>query len=385
MTKRHYDWLIVGAGFTGAVLAHQLASQAGKRVLIIDRRDHIAGNAYDRLDENGVLFHQYGPHIFHTNAANIFDYLSQFTEWRPYEHRVVAMINGRLAPVPFNLTSLQICFSQAKADHLAARLVEIYGIDVKVPILKMREALDPDIRELAQFIYENVFLNYTTKQWDLTPEQLSPAVTGRVPVHVSYDDRYFQDTFQYMPTEGYSPLIGRMLAQDGVTIGTSEDYFALGSDISYDRMVFTGPIDQFFNFELGHLPYRSLNFEFRSIDQHNNQPCGTVNYPNEMAFTRITEQRHLTAQPGRRTVLTLEYPQAHSPGVTEPYYPIPRDENQALYRQYIQKAKTDAPEVIFAGRLGDYQYYNMDQAVGHALSIFRKRIIGAQDPADVTG
>ncbi len=373
MTRRHYDWLIVGAGFTGAVLAQQLASRAGKRVLIIDRRPHVAGNAYDRHDEDGVLFHQYGPHIFHTNAEAVFDYLSGFTQWRPYEHRVVAMINGRATPVPFNLTSLQICFDKAKADRLAARLVQTYGMDVKVPILKMRQAADPEIQELAAFIYDSVFLNYTTKQWGLTPEELSPAVTGRVPVHISYDDRYFQDAFQFMPLEGYSPLISRILATDGVTVATSEDYFALGADVRYDRMVFTGPIDEFFGFELGPLPYRSLTFEFRSIDQNRHQPCGTVNYPNEMAFTRITEQRHLTGQAGRRTVLTLEYPHAHEPGRTEPY-----DENQALYRRYMLKAKADAPHVIFAGRLGDYQYYNMDQAVGQAMSIFKKRIVAPE-------
>ncbi len=385
MSKRHYDWLIVGAGFTGAVLANLIASQLNKRVLVIDRRDHIAGNAYDRPNEDGVLFHQYGPHIFHTNSSDVVDFLSRYTSWRPYEHRVVGLIDNRLIPVPFNLTSLDLCFGATKGARLKAALIAAYGAEVKVPILKLRNAEDPEIQDLAEFIYEKVFLNYTTKQWGLRPEELNASVTGRVPVHVSYDDRYFQDKFQAMPEEGYTPLFNRMIEHENITIGTSEDYFGLGSDVAFDNVVFTGPIDEFFRYELGALPYRSLRFEFESIVQTQHQPVGTVNYPNDMGFTRITEQRHLTGQTGLRTVLTLEYPQAHVPGETEPYYPIPREENQAHYRRYLELANREAPNVIFAGRLGDYQYYNMDQAVGHAMSIFRKRILKVEGAALETG
>jgi UDP-galactopyranose mutase len=375
MTKRHYEWLIVGAGFTGAVLAEQIASQLDKNVLVIDRRGHVAGNAFDTHNEHDVLFHQYGPHIFHTNSAAIFEYLSNFTDWMPYEHRVVAMINNRLVPVPFNLTSLSICFPLTEADRLAKLLIDTYGMEVKVPILKMRESEDGGIRDLAEYIYKNVFFGYTTKQWGLTPEQLSPMVTGRVPVNISYDDRYFQDTYQYMPRSGYSALFSKLLSHDRITVGTSEDFFSLGSDITYENVVFTGPIDEFFHYEFGALPYRSLAFEFQTVRQGRHQPVGTVNYPNEMAFTRITEQRYLTGQQLPHTTLTLEFPRAHEPGVTEPYYPIPTDENQILYRRYLTNAAKQAANVTFAGRLGDYQYYNMDQAVGHALSIFRKRVL----------
>lgn len=370
--KKQYDWLIVGAGFTGAVLAERLASQADKRVLLIDRRNHLAGNAYDCFNDYGHLFHQYGPHIFHTNSVQIADYLSQFTEWRPYEHRVVGVIEDRLVPIPFNLTSLDILFSPGEAQKLKELLVEEYGFGQKIPILKMKDSLHRGVRDLAEYIYRNVFHGYTIKQWGLTPEQLSPSVTARVPVNISYDDRYFADSFQRMPSEGYTRLFERMTSHSNITVALGVDYAQAVSESSFKNAVYTGAVDEFFCYEFGPLPYRSLRFDFMSVRQSRHQPVGTVNYPNGQAFTRITEMAHLTGQWNDAVTLTIEYPQAHEPGVTTPYYPIPQDDNQDLHRRYIEFAAQEAPNIRFAGRLGDYRYYNMDQAVGHALAIFAR-------------
>ncbi len=373
--KKHYDWLIVGAGYTGAIIAERLATQAGKTALVIDRRDHIAGNAYDRRNDAGVLYHQYGPHIFHTNSHAVADYLSAFTEWLPYEHRVLGMVDGRIIPIPFNLTSLEILFPKAEAERLAKILIEAYGIDQKVPILKMRENPVQGVRDLADFIYKNVFYGYTTKQWGLEPEQLSPSVTARVPVHISYDDRYFQDSFQNMPKEGYTKMFERILAQQGVSVSLNTDLADLGSEVSYDRLLYTGAIDEYFDYVLGELPYRSLDFNFQTYRQRRHQAVGQVNYPVSHDFTRITEMGHLTQEWSDVTTVAIEYPVAHVPGKTIPYYPIPRDENQELHNRYVALAEKDAANVLFAGRLGDYRYYNMDQAVGRALALFNKSIV----------
>lgn len=373
--KKHYNWLIVGAGYTGAVVAERLASQSGKTALVIDRRNHIAGNAYDRRNDAGVLYHQYGPHIFHTNSQAVADYLSAFTEWLPYEHRVLGMVDGRIIPIPFNLTSLEILFPKAEADRLAKILIEAYGIDQKIPILKMRESPVQGVRDLADFIYKNVFYGYTTKQWGLEPEQLSPSVTARVPVHISYDDRYFQDTFQNMPKEGYTKMFERILAQQGVDVSLNTDLADLGSEVTYDRLLYTGAIDEYFGYTLGELPYRSLDFNFQTYRQQRHQAVGQINYPVSHDFTRITEMGHLTQEWSDVTTVAIEYPVAHVPGQTVPYYPIPRDENQELHNRYVALAGKEAGNVLFAGRLGDYRYYNMDQAVGRALALFSKSIV----------
>ncbi len=372
--KKHYDWLIVGAGYTGAIIAERLATQSGKRSLVIDRRDHIAGNAYDRRNDAGVLFHQYGPHIFHTNAQVVVDYLSKFTDWLPYEHRVLGSINGRLIPIPFNLTSLHILFPKTEADRLTKILIDAYGMDQKVTILKMRESPSQEVRDLADFIYKNVFLGYTTKQWGLSPEELSPSVTARVPVYISYDDRYFQDAFQNMPKHGYTKMFERIFAQDGIDVSLNTDLRDVSEEITYDRLLYTGAIDEYFNFELGELPYRSLEFDFQTYSQKRHQAAGQVNYPISEDFTRITEMSYLTQEWSDVTTVAIEYPIAHIPGKTVPYYPIPRDENLDLHNKYAELAAREAPNVTFAGRLGDYKYYNMDQAIGRALSLFKKEM-----------
>lgn len=366
-----YNWLIVGAGFTGGILAERLASQLSQNVLLIDKRTHIGGNAYDEPDEHGILVHKYGPHIFHTNDEKVWNYLSEFTEWLAYEHRVMAVIDDRFVPVPFNLNSLETVFPAAYAERLERALVRAYGIDANVPILRMREHPDPEIRSLSDYVYSNVFENYTLKQWGLRPEELAPTVTGRVPVRIGRDDRYFQDTYQAMPKNGFTPMFRRILAHSNITLELGCDFGDLGTDIEYDRMVYTGPIDAFFDYIHGELPYRSLRFEFEHMECEWLQPVATINYPNSEAYTRITEFKRLTGQRANSTSIVREYPQAYIPGENDPYYPVPLS-NRDLYARYESEAQKLGGRVLFAGRLGDYKYYNMDQAVGRALQLFRE-------------
>jgi UDP-galactopyranose mutase len=366
------DWLIVGAGFTGSTLAERIATQLGQTVLVVERRSHIGGNAYDEHDQSGVLVHRYGPHIFHTNCQKVWDYLSQFTEWRPYQHRVLAVVDGKKVPVPFNLTSLHRLFPSSAATRLEDLLIRHYGYGAKVPILRLRESANQELKALADFVYEKVFLGYTLKQWELRPEDLDPSVTGRVPVHVSRDDRYFQDTYQAMPLRGYAELFRRMLAHPNIEVMRDTDYKRIEDQVRFDRMVFTGAIDEFFDYVHGPLPYRSLTFEFLTLDCEWYQEAGTINYPNGERFTRITEQKYLSGQALPRTTIVREYPEKHVPGQNEAYYPIPREENREQHKLYLREAAKLNGSVLFAGRLGDYKYYNMDQAVGRALRLFEE-------------
>ncbi len=368
------DWLIVGAGFTGAVLAERIASELGQRVLIVDRRPHVAGNAYDEYDENGVLVHRYGAHLFHTNDRRIWEYLSRFTEWDYYQHRVVAEIDGQRVPIPFNLNSLYQLFSPRQAAKLEDLLLAEFGHGEKVPILRLRESASADLKRIADFVYEKVFRGYTEKQWGLTPEELGPSVTARVPIHISRDDRYFQDRYQGMPRGGYSRMFARMLFHPRIKVLLNTDYREIIGDIHFNRMIYTGPLDAYFDFIHGPLPYRSLRFECRHERSDSYQNVAVVNYPNEHAFTRILEWKHMTGQRTEGTTITLEYPQPHVAGQNEPYYPVPRDENQESVNRYRTEAERLHSTVLFAGRLADYRYYNMDQAVGRALSLFEKEI-----------
>ena len=370
------DWLIIGAGYTGCVLAERIASQLDRKVLLVDRRDHVGGNAYDFHNEHGILVHQYGPHIFHTNSRKVWDYLSMFTEWRPYYHHVLGVIEGKKIPVPFNLNSIREIFPPAYAEKLEARLLECYPYGAKVPVLKLLESPDDELKTLAKYVYDYVFYNYTVKQWELKPEELDPLVTGRVPIVISRDNRYFQDTYQSMPSLGYSAMFRRMLAHCNIRILLNTDYKELAGSVKYTRMVYTGPIDSFFDYMYGPLPYRSLRFEFRTLDQEWFQEVGTVNYPNEHDFTRITEQKYLTGQRLPKTTITVEYPQRHEPGVNDPYYPIPREDNREAYNKYLDEAKKLGGSVLLAGRLADYKYYNMDQAAARALKLFEDEIAG---------
>jgi UDP-galactopyranose mutase len=379
---RTYDWIVVGAGFVGAVVAERLSSQLDKRVLLVDRRNHIGGNAYDCVNQHGHLIHRYGGHIFHTNAQRVVDYLSKFTDWIDYEHRVVGMIGGRLVPIPFNLTSIDILFPAKQAAALKDELVSAYDIDTKIPILTLRQSNDPTIRELADFIYANVFSGYTRKQWGLEPEQLNPSVTGRVPVHLSYDDRYFQDRFQKMPAKGYTRMFERILADDRIHVELNVSITPNDLAQSKSSILFTGAIDEFFSYCYGPLEYRSLEFDFQTYQVARHQSVAQVNYPASHDFTRIIEFGHLTGQRDRATTVAIEYPRAHNPGQTIPYYPVPTEQNAALYARYEQLAAEAVPHIVFAGRLADYRYYNMDQAIGRALSVFERRIIRQSDVAE---
>lgn len=367
-------WLIVGAGFTGCTLAERIATQLDERVLLIDRRPQVGGNAFDCEDEHGVLLHRYGPHIFHTNSRKIWDYLSKFTEWRPYQHKVLGVIDGKPIPLPFNLDSLAATYPAQSAQRLSDKLIGLYGADSKVPILKLLQNTDPEVKELARYIYDKVFYNYTVKQWDLTPEDLDPSVTGRVPIRLNRDDRYFEDTYQAMPCAGYSAMFGRMLDHPNIEVAVNVDFRDVPRS-TFERTIFTGPIDEYFDYEFGALPYRSLRFEFENLDQRCYQQVGTVNYPNDELFTRITEQKYITGQAHARTTIVREFPQAYVPGQNEPYYPVPRDQNRRQYEIYEQEAEKLNGSVLFVGRLADYRYYNMDQAVGRALKVFEGQVV----------
>ncbi|MFC5447350.1 UDP-galactopyranose mutase [Paenibacillus aestuarii] len=366
------DWVIVGSGFTGATLAEQLASQLNQNVLVIEKRDHIGGNSYDCYDEHGILIHKYGSHTFHTNSSMVWNYLSQFTQWRPYFHEVRVVVDGKKVPVPFNLNSLYALFPQKYAEKLEELLIQHFGFNVKVPILKLRESASGELAFLADYIYQNVFYKYTMKHWQLDPEQLDRSVTARVPVYISRDNRYFQDKYQGLPKHGYTPLFQRMLKHPNIKLLLNTDYRDVIDQIQFKRMIYTGPIDAYFNYMHGTLPYRTLRFEFDTLDQEFYQEVGTVNYGLEYDYTRVLEQKHLTGQKSPKTTISYVYPEEYIAGKSDPYYPIPREENKELYRLYQAEAEKIKDKVLFAGRLADYKYYNMDQAVARALTLFKE-------------
>ena len=358
-----FDYLIVGAGFAGSVLAERLASQLDKKVLVIDKRNHIGGNAYDRYDDDGLLIHQYGPHIFHTNSLAIVEYLSQFTAWRPYQHRVLASVDGQLVPMPINLDTINMLYGL----HLTSFQLEEFFASVAEPRETICTSEDVVVSRVGRDLYEKFFRNYTRKQWGLDPSELDASVTLRVPARTNRDTRYFTDAYQMMPLHGYTRLFERMLNHPNIKVMLNTNYSEIESFIPYDQLIYTGPIDEFFHFCYGKLPYRSLDFEFKTIDTPIYQPVAVVNYPNDYAYTRVTEFKYLTGQVHSRTSLVHEYPRSEG----DPYYPIPRAENAEVYKRYKVLAEA-TPGVHFVGRLATYKYYNMDQVVAQALSVFRK-------------
>ena len=359
-----YDTLVVGAGFAGSVIAERLASQAGQRVLVVDKRPHVGGNAYDRHDEAGLLIHPYGPHIFHTNSADVFAYLSQFTAWRPYQHRVLCSVDGQLLPMPINLDTVNRLYGL----QLSAFDMEGFLAGVAEKVDQVRSSEDVVVSRVGRDLYEKFFRGYTRKQWALDPSQLDKSVTARVPTRTDRDGRYFTDAFQAMPLHGYTRMFERILAHPNITVRTAVDYREARRTVPHRRLIWTGPVDEFFGFRFGKLPYRSLRFEHRTLERERFQPVGTVNYPAEdVPFTRISEYKHMTGQEHPFTSVTYEFPRAEG----EPYYPIPRPENQALYKRYEALADA-ATDVWFVGRLATYRYYNMDQIVGQALATFQR-------------
>ena len=358
-----FDYLIVGAGFAGSVMAERLARVAGLRVLLVDRRPHVGGNAYDHYNEAGLLVHRYGPHIFHTNSRQIFEYLSQFTAWRPYQHRVRAWVDGQLVPIPINLDTVNRLYGL----RLSAFQLE----DFFTSVAEKRETIvtseDVIVSKVGRELYEKFFRNYTRKQWGLDPSELDAQVTARVPVRTNRDDRYFTDTYQVMPRDGYTRMFERMLDHPNVKIMLNADYREIRDEIPHRGVIYTGPVDEYFDFRFGKLPYRSLRFVHETLNEATHQPVAVVNYPNDYAYTRVTEFKYLTGQEHPKTGLVYEFPQVEG----DPYYPVPRPENAALYRKYEQLAKA-TEGVHFVGRLATYKYYNMDQVVGQALTLFSR-------------
>jgi UDP-galactopyranose mutase len=358
-----YDWLIVGAGFAGSVLAERLATERNERVLLIDRRNHIGGNAYDRYDDDGLLIHQYGPHIFHTNSKQIFDYLSRFTEWRFYEHRVLADVDGMLVPIPINLDTVNKLYGL----NLTSEQLQDWFAERAENIGEIRTSEDVVVSVVGRELYEKFFRGYTRKQWGLDPSELDKSVTSRVPTRTNRDDRYFTDEFQFMPKNGYTRMFEKMVGHRNIDVMTQTEYDDVKNVVPHRRVIYCGPIDEYFNFQFGKLPYRSLRFEHVTLDKAWHQPVGVVNYPQTKEYTRVTEYKHLTGQEHAKTALTYEYPSAEG----DPYYPIPKAENQELFKKYERLALA-TPDVWFVGRLATYRYYNMDQIVGQALATFRR-------------
>ena len=371
-----FDYVIVGAGLAGGVLAERLAAKAGKRILILDKRNHIGGNTYDYYNNDGILIHKYGPHIFHTNSKDVFEYLGRFTAWRPYEHRVLASVDGQLVPIPINLTTINTLYGL----HLSADQVEDFFESRAEKKDKIRTSEDVVVSKVGTELYEKFFKYYTRKQWDLDPSELDASVTARVPTRTNKDDRYFTDTYQAMPLHGYTQMFQNMLSHPNIKIMLNTDYKEILDSIRYKALIFTGPIDSYFDYCYGKLPYRSIDFQFETKDAEWYQNTGTVNYPNEQLYTRITEFKYLTGQKHPKTSVVYEYPKADG----DPYYPIPRPENAELYKKYQLLAAT-TPNVYFTGRLGTYKYYNMDQVVAQSLTLFKKLMMAESEAQHANG
>ncbi len=360
-----WDVVVVGAGFAGIVAAERFSSR-GKKVLLVEERPHVGGNSYDYYDSQGILVHLYGPHIFHTKDKGVWDYLSRFTSWRLYSHRVQAYIEGKKVPLPFNLNTLEALFPSSFAATLGNKLVSEFGYGARVPVLEMLENKDKDIRFLANYVYENVFLNYSIKQWGLKPEELDPAVTARVPVLVGRDDRYFQDPYQGIPASGYTRMFENMLKNPNISIMLNTDYKNMITTLDFERMVYTGPIDYFFDYKFGVLPYRSMRFDFETLGTDRFQDVAVVNYPNDYEFTRITEFKHLTGQKHEGTTILKEFPEDYEMHKNVPCYPVHTSKNLKTYAKYKKEAES-LDNVIFLGRLAEYRYYNMDEVVEKAM------------------
>lgn len=361
---RAFDYLIVGAGFAGSVLAERLASQENKKVLLIDKRNHIGGNAYDFFDDSGILIHKYGPHIFHTNSKEVFLYLSKYTSWRDYQHRVLASVDGLLVPIPINLNTINMLYGY----NFNSSQLEDFFESLAEPKSQLLTSEDVVVNKVGRELYEKFFKNYTKKQWGIYPSELNASVTSRVPTRTNKDDRYFTDTYQAMPLHGYTKMFQNMLSHPNIKIMLNTDYKEIMNLIPYKEIIYTGPIDEFFDFKFGKLPYRSLQFVFETHDKPVYQQTGTINFPNDRLYTRITEFKYLTGQQHNKTSIVYEYPKAEG----DPYYPIPQKANNELYERYSKLASENFPDVRFVGRLATYKYYNMDQVVAQALGNYKK-------------
>lgn len=378
-----YDCIIIGSGIAGAAAARVLAEEQGRKVLVLEKKHHIGGNCYDGKDEYGILVHWYGPHIFHTGNEEVYEWLSRFTDWYAFGHEVVARVGDKLLPVPFNLNTLKMVYGEEKAAVLEKKLVDTFGFGARVPILKLREQQDEDLRAIADYVYENVFLRYTMKQWGQTPEEIDPAVTGRVPVVISYDNRYFGDKYQGMPRDGFTPMFEKMLAhpnieirtntnaKDALVISEKEGKVLLEGQEFHGTVIYTGPVDELFDCRFGRLPYRTLRFDFEHYDRPDYQGHSVVNYTVSEDYTRITEFKYLTGQKADSTTIVKEYPFAYTGAEGEiPYYAIMNEENNALYQKYADLA-AQIPDFHLLGRLAEYKYYNIDAMAAKAIALAR--------------
>ena len=363
-----FDYLIVGAGFSGAVIAERLASQLGKKCLVVHRRNHIGGNAYDTYDAAGLLIHKYGPHIFHTNSQVVFEYLSLFTDWRQYQHFVKASVDGQFVPMPINLDTINLLYGL----NLNSMQVEEFFAAQAEKVDKIRTSEDVVVSRVGRELYEKFFRNYTRKQWGLDPSELDASVTSRVPTRTNRDPRYFTDTYQAMPAQGYTRMFENMLDHPNIQIQLNADYREVLGYVPHHNVVYTGPVDEFFDYRFGKLPYRSIDFKFETHHRERFQEAPVVNYPNDSDYTRITEFKYLTGQEHAKTSIVYEFPK----GDGDPYYPIPRPENAELYSRYQTLAR-EQKNVWFVGRLATYKYYNMDQCVAQALATFKNISLGA--------
>ena len=378
-----YDCIIIGSGIAGAAAARVLAEEQGRKVLVLEKKHHIGGNCYDGKDEYGILVHWYGPHIFHTGNEEVYEWLSRFTDWYAFGHEVVARVGDKLLPVPFHLNTLKMVYGEEKAAVLEKKLVDTFGFGARVPILKLREQQDEDLRAIADYVYENVFLRYTMKQWGQTPEEIDPAVTGRVPVVISYDNRYFGDKYQGMPRDGFTPMFEKMLAHPNIEIRTNtnaKDVLAISEKEGkvllegqefHGTVIYTGPVDELFDCRFGRLPYRTLRFDFEHYDRPDYQGHSVVNYTVSEDYTRITEFKYLTGQKADSTTIVKEYPFAYTGAEGEiPYYAIMNEENNALYQKYAELA-AKLPDFHLLGRLAEYKYYNIDAMAARAIALAR--------------
>lgn len=362
----------MGAGISGATLANLLSKN--NEIVIIDSSDHIAGNCYDYRDENGIMIHKYGSHIFHTSNEDVWDFLSQFTSFNTYKHKVIGMINGIEVPIPFNFNSIRTVFSKTMAESIERKLLSNYQYGIKIPIMEFIKQDDEELKFLAEYIYENIFLHYTEKQWGYSPKDIDSSVTARVPVYLSRDDSYFQDRFQGIPLEGYTKMIERMLDSPNIEVRLNTP-FNKGDMNGYDKVLNTGPIDEFMDYCFGPLPYRSVNFRMETFNRDHYQSNAVVNYPNNYEFTRIHEYKYYLNDKSGRTVIAKEYSEDFVPGKNERFYPVPNEKNSFLYNRYLEAAKQKYPNMLFLGRLGDYKYYDMDEAVARAMDVCKRLLM----------
>ena len=367
--------IIVGSGFSGSTMARLIAEKLDEKVVVVDKKDHIAGNSYDYRDENGIMIHKYGSHIFHTNNEKVWSFLKQFTDFNTYMHEVVGILDGIEAQTPFNFTTLYQIFPETLAKRLEEKLLKKFEYNKKVPILEFQKQDDEDLKFLAEYVYEKIFLNYTTKQWGVSPKDVDGAVTARVPVYLSKDNRYFQDKYQGIPLEGYAKLVEKMLDYPNIEVILNKDFAEFKKEnsdlVKNARIFYTGSIDEFFDYKFGKLPYRSVNFKFETHNREFYQTHACINYPNNYDFTRIHEYKHYLNDKSEKTVIAKEYSEFFELGKNERYYPIASEENAKLYQKYLDEAK-NLKDVYFFGRLGDYKYYNMDLAVARAIELFEE-------------